>query len=171
MECRKFLWVFVSLLLTWSWPAYSLTYQSSDMNYQITHPSDWRTKAYREGSDIVYDAMNRSEDILVRIRSISLSPGKPAFQILAALKSAFRTKKRNGAAPVRVDDLRINGQYFEYEQYRWNHNGIQIAQENYYTATEGNAHILSTVLPVNKIDQHSDQVAGIIRSFHCPSSK
>lgn len=155
----RLLTVAVSLMLASS--AWAATYSDPTHGFKITTPGTWKTKAYSDAADRMFDAMSRDGNVMVRVRALKL----PNSVSLDKLRQVYQRKYVSGVKPHRSRAMALGGLKGRIYHYNWKYKGHPIDVRTFFAAHNGKAYIVSRIVPKKFVKARGAEADRVVASF------
>jgi len=142
-------------------PPLAAAYRDTRYGFQINPPGDWKTRAYFDGKERLFDAMTRDGNVLVRVRAIHL----PRPVSLDLLRGAYERKEVSGTAPYREEAVTLNGVAGREFAYHWKYRGHRIDVVSFFAVSPKRAFIVTRIIPETLLKNRSSEAEAVIRTF------
>ncbi|MCP3873613.1 MAG: hypothetical protein GY699_10725 [Desulfobacteraceae bacterium] len=137
------------------------TYKDNNYNFQLTSPNSWKTKAYSDGPDRLFDSTTPDGNILVRVRAIHLSDPIP----MDILRKVYEREYLKNSSLFREKTTIINGIKGQSFFYNWKYNGHDINVVSWFAMMPKMAYIVSRIIPKVILNDRVAEADRVIHSF------
>lgn len=137
----------------------------SDQNYgfKINIPSGWSKNAYKDGTDQVYDFYSADQNAAIQLRALKADSRLSLDMLIQVYEQNMLpagTQKKD-----LTNHTSQNGIPGKQGIYSTNYNGNEVTMATFYTIQNGNAYVLTAIVPNKQLSQKQDEVKSITRSF------
>jgi len=131
--------------------------------FKINIPASWSKTSHMEGNDKVFDYFSPDQNLAIQLRVFKAGVGLTTETLAKSYESNMLpagTRKESLS-----DYTSANGIPGKQGVYFLNYNGIEVAMSNFYTVQKNNAYALTAIIPVNFLQQKSEELKQITKSF------
>ena len=155
----------ICLLLFWliapaTCPFNANGYEDPVFTFRLRPPSTWRTFAYDEGLDRVFDAVSPDRGLAVCVRAVRLNSDAR----LETIRLLFEGHIARGALLQHQETCRVNGLDGMRAHYQWRCNGIPVFLETFFTVRSGAAYMLYMIVP-EELGSRRQEAEAVFNTF------
>lgn len=130
---------------------------------KINVPADWSKKSYKDGTDQVYEFYNAEGNVAITLRAFVADPSLTMDLLVQVFEQAMLP---SGTQRLSLEDhLSYNGIPGKQAVYRVDDGGVLISIVCFYAIQNGNAYIVTGIIPNQLLEQKSEELKSITQSF------
>lgn len=136
-------------------------YGDAFFNFRIDVPFSWTSHQSMDGSDRVYTFLSPDENVAVRIRAFKVDWGTD----LDAIRRAFEQHVLGGGELVSIEPYELNGLEGKLGAYAGQFDEVDVGAAVFFATHDDNAYIIWSMIPLELLDNRSDEADAILNTF------
>jgi hypothetical protein len=135
----------------------------TDQNYgfKINVPSNWTQESKMDGSDMVYDFVDPSQNIFLEVRAFKIDGSLNADRIAQAFEQQYLSTGNR----VAYEDYTLNNTAGKFAGYTMHVNGLDVGIGTFYAVKNGIGYVLWSMIETRFYQQYSAQTDAILNTF------
>jgi hypothetical protein len=160
-DCKKVFLVFI-ILFTWQ-QVIGQWYVDKKYGFKINIPDQWNSTHFEENGMLVYKFISSDNNIIIELDAFDIDKSIHVFDLVSdfeenRLPEGFECSSLKDY----TTETNIKGKIAIYNGYL---NGIAESFSAFYTTNNNKGYVLSTLVPIEKIQEKSEETQAIINSF------
>lgn len=140
----------------------------TDNNYgfKINIPNGWAQDSKMDGTDMVYDFIDPSQNVFIEVRAFKADGSVTADQIAQVFESQYLST----ANKVAYEDYTLNNTPGKFGGYTMNVEGLDVVVATFYATANGNGYVLWTMVETRLYEQYNAVGDAVLNTFTTFSS-
>lgn len=148
-----FLFVFTAISAQWV--------TDKKYGYKINIPNEWSRESKFDGTDMVYDYMDPTQNIFIEVRTFSVD-GNVTPDLLA---QAFETQFLSTGTRIAYESYTLNNTPGKFGGYTMNIDGLDVGIGTFYAVKNGIGYVLWSMIETSLYNQYSATGDAVLNSF------
>jgi len=144
-------------------PIYSQWQIDNQYGMKINVPGDWSKKSYQDGTDQVYEYYSPEGNTAITLRAFSAEPALTMDLLVQVFEQAMMPSGTE--RQLLENHVSYNGIPGKQAVYRVSDNGVLVSIVCFYAIQNGNAYIVTGIIPNQLLEQKSEELKKITQSF------
>jgi hypothetical protein len=140
-----------------------------EYGFKINVPDQWQSTQYEENGKLILKLISTDNNILIEFDAFKVDRDNTVFDLVSSFeKNQLPTGFECSSLKDYTTVNNINGKMAIYNGYI---NGIAESFSAFYTIHAGDGYIFSTLVPIEKIQEKSEEVQAVLDSFELLSKE
>lgn len=130
---------------------------------KINVPADWSKNSYKDGTDQVYEFYNAEGTVAITLRAFAADPSLSMDMLVQVFEQAMLPQGTQ--RQLYEDHTSYNGIPGKQAVYQLNQEGTLVSIVCFYAIQNGNAYVLSGIVPNQVMTQNEAEIKSVTQSF------
>ena len=130
---------------------------------KIKVPNDWNKSSYKDGTDQVYEFASADQTVVIQLRAFASDPSLTVDLLVQVYEEAMMPSGTN--RQLLENHTNYNGIPGKQAIYQINEQGTLVNIACFYTIQNGNAYVLTVIIPDQIMAQKETEIKSITQSF------